>query len=698
MHKNILPFLIFTSLVTLLNANDDADFESFLNQVSDIATEKSVNVDYLPSVVTVIDAQTYVDAGIVNVGEALGMLPGIQMQLTTLGQPITTVRGFKTPNSFLSDKIKILIDGVAINNEAAGTSGFYMDFPMKLVEKIEVLRGPGSTVYGAGAFYGAVNIITKLGSSKSSDQLYLGVGSYEYSTLGGNFHTSMGDFKIYTDAYYSRNSKELSADEKYTDEEMKNTSVGIKIVNAGFEFLTRYKESHYGNFYQRKGDVTPNEDKGHKDIYYLAELSYTTDINKYKLTTKLNYSHRESDVTGYLENNATKINNLLNALGLPSSDKAFYVRDHQVEQNMAAEAILSLPKIALNDICVGVGLRKVYITTNDFYSSIENVLQNNAPLSAGVISYLQTNEPAYAQNLDSTSIFNKTSRTILHVKIEDLISINKKTDVILSIRADDYSDMGLNYSYRAGGVYRATDKVVLKLLYGSAFREPTFTEAYTEGHIGYRAGDDSISPEKTNTYEMALVFKPNFNNKFALNAYYSELSNVIDLEEDKYTPPGYQNMGERTTKGVEAEYFYRLQNSHNFYLNASYINAEYIVPKDDIDPEIDQSMPDISQFMAKALYIYHPTKELSFGTTWQYYSETLKTQGWVNNKDSYTGVRAQNIFDETITYKFLNSSVLRLTIKNIFDEEVRLPSYYNSQTGGFLREGRNYYLDYTYNF
>ncbi len=55
------------------------DFESLINELSDIATKKSINVDYLPSVVTVIDAQTYRDSGIQNVGEALNMLPGIQM-------------------------------------------------------------------------------------------------------------------------------------------------------------------------------------------------------------------------------------------------------------------------------------------------------------------------------------------------------------------------------------------------------------------------------------------------------------------------------------------------------------------------------------------------------------------------------------------------------------------------------------------
>jgi outer membrane receptor for Fe3+-dicitrate len=141
---NIVLLSSFTSLYAE-NAEDMNDFQSLLENVSDLATKKSLNVDYMPSVVSIIDAQTYVDAGIQNVGEALGMLPGIQMQLSPMGYSMATVRGFKNPNAYLSDKIKILIDGVAINNEVAGS----------------------------GDFYGTVNIITKLGNTKEENRIFL---------------------------------------------------------------------------------------------------------------------------------------------------------------------------------------------------------------------------------------------------------------------------------------------------------------------------------------------------------------------------------------------------------------------------------------------------------------------------------------------------------------------------------------------
>lgn len=679
-------------------ASDSFDeFESILNEASDTATKKFANVDYLPSVVSVIDAQKFLDAGLQNVGEALGMLPGVQMQLGFLGQNITTIRGFKNPNSFISDKIKVLIDGVAINNEAAGTSGFYMDFPLDLVERIEVLRGPGSTEYGAGAIYGSINIITKTGNQSKQKSFFWGVGSYQEKITGGNINTSLGEYKISADAYYAQNKKSISG----SDEAKEDLSIGMKIIKGDFTLLSRYKSSHYGNFYARSDGMYPNNDRGHKDDYFLSSLSYGSSFGGYKLDTELQYSYRESDITAYASNDASLFENIFAAFGREGMSDAFYVRDHQVEQNIEAKATLTLPKISINDIVIGLGARYAYITTNEFYSSLENAIDGDTTLGENSnFPFNNQSEPAFWMDPTSSSIFSKTDRTISYINIQDLITLNQKIDIVLGARVDNYSDLGINYSARAGVVYRADDTLILKLLYGSAFRAPTFTERYSKGHIFYRAGDDNLNEESSSTYEAVVIYKPNLYNKLSLNLFYSTLSDVIDLEEYNETYVGYQNMKERSSRGVELEYYFSTNTEHNLYCNATYIDAQYRTPSDPDSPqEIEQSMPDISKFMFKALYTYKLTKMLSFGTLWQYYSKSTQTKlQWVVQSDRETAVRAQSIFDETISYRFSRESQLRFTAKNLFDEEIRVPSYYYREAGGVLREGRTYYLTYKYTF
>lgn len=707
MKYTLLFFFSTFLLITTAFADENLDdFESLMNEVSAIATKKSLNTDYLPSVVTVIDAQTYIDGGIQNVGEALGMLPGIQMQMTPTGYT-TTVRGLKNPNAYLSDKIKLLIDGVAINNEVGGTSSFYMDFPMELVEKIEVLRGPASTLYGSGAFYGVVNVITKLGNAKNENRVFLGTGSYSYLTAGANVYNISDNWKIFADGYVAQNKKSLNVEgkEEGTDEKKSDFSVGFRAVNGGFEFLTRYKKSIYGNFYGFEEDLDPipTNPKKHSNTYFFSQLSYKTNINDVGIETKANFSHRTLDEGANIASISTIENRFL-AVGVAGVNEGFYFTEKLQEQNFEAEVIVMLPEIALNEIVVGVGARHVEIIQDDYYNSVENaimsvpdpsVLENNSSFR-----YSGSDEPAFWDNPTTNFIKKNQNRTIAYGYIEDLISINSDVDLVLGARLDHYSDFGAKLSQRAAVVYRAADNAIFKLLYGSAFRAPTFTEAYANGHINYRAGDANIKPEETNTYEAVVIYSPNLYNKFTLDFFYSNLHNVIDLEEYYTTIPGYQNLEDRISKGVEFEYNFRTKLQHDFYFNASYIDTDYTTPlEEDNLVAIEQSMPDISKIMLKAMYIYRPTNKLSFGTTWQYYSQTTQSEiAWITEDNVDTTVHKQNFFDETVTYKFSALSEIRGTVKNMFNEDIRLPSYYYNTDGGIKREGRNYYLSYVQRF
>lgn len=729
MTKSMLLHSVLLAVLTVLHgqeAEGSGDFETLLDNVSDIATKKSLNVDYLPSVVTVIEAQTFQDAGIQTIAEALDMLPGIQMQLSPMGYTITTVRGLKNPNAYLSDKIKILIDGVAINNEVSGSSNFYMDFPMQLVDKIEVLRGPGSTVYGAGSFYATVNIITKLGNESKENQLYVGMGSYRYRHAGTNLNTSIGDWKLFADGYYKQNDKALDVknENQKTEEAMKDFSVGLKATHGGFEFLTRLKKNTYGNFYSFEEELNPipGKDQDHTNTYFFSQLSYKTSFDDFQLETKANFSHRELDVAA----NIYSIADTANRFAVVDIDmqEGFFYYEHSHEQNLEAEAILTLPKMKYNDILMGIGARQAKVTHDEFYSSIENTITQNWDAILNHPNYFDFRynylyEPAFWYNPTTKLLKENLSRKVTYAYVQDLISLHKDIDLILGLRADDYSDFGFQLSKRAGLVYRATDNTIFKLLYGSAFRAPTFIEAYQNGHINFRAGDETMLPEKTDTYEAVAIYSPNFSHKFSLNLFYSKLKNVIDLEEEnridssapnvmditnyeaileqyKYIFPGYQNFKERYSKGIEFEYFFRTPMEHNLYFNATYLDTQYTIPPEPGEISVDQSMPDISKVMLKAMYIYRPTETLSLGTVWRYFSETTKTNlSWVDTDATCDPV---HIFDETVTYKFSPSSELRLTVKNLFNADVRQPSYYYNTDGGVEREGRNYFFSYIQKF
>jgi len=713
--------LFMQSYISATENESLEDFESFMSNISDIATKKSLNVDYLPSVVTVIKADTYRDAGIQNLGEALNMLPGIQTSVSTIGYAMTTVRGFKNPNAYLSDKIKVLIDGVAINNETAGSSHFYMSFPMQLIDKIEVLRGPGSTMYGAGSFYGTVNVITKIGQNKKEDRVSVGVGSYDRISAGANFYGSAGDWQLFGDGYYQENDKQLFSVQKkpwsdpeagISDEAMKDFSIGFSAKNGGLEFLTRYKKSTSGNFYSFEGQFNPipERDQSHSDAYFFSQLSYITDINDYTIETKASFSYQNSiiDANVYSVWNAAK---KFAKVDIDMQD-GFVFTEEIEEQNFELESIVSAPEFYSNDIMMGIGIRHAKITHDSYDSSVERTIMDNYDAIVNhenydKFRYREENEPAFWANLTKKHFKDDLSRTITYAYIQDLISISENVDIVLGLRGDNYSDFGLTLSKRAALVYRATDKVIFKLLYGSAFRAPTFIEAYMNGHINYRQGDSDMKPEETNTYEAVAIYSPSFNHKFLLNIFYSDLTNVIDLEEDPTTEPGYQNYDDRVSQGVEFEYFFQTKQMHNLYFNATYTDAEYTIPEEPIErleggreEPVKTDMPDISKVMLKAMYIFKPSDKLSFGTTWHYFCETTATElKWVSeDPDMDASVDAYHIFDQTVTFKTTPMSHIRLTVKNLFDAKVKQPSYYYLVNGGVEREGTHVFADFEYKF
>ena len=496
-------------------------------------------------------------------------------------------------------------------------------------------------------------------------------------TAGANVYTISDDWKIFADGYYQKNSKNVGIDNSLsgisdnvtTDIKMKDFSLGFRAINGGLEFLTRYKRNVSTNLYsfENNFEPIPTSPKEHQNSYFYSQLSYKTPINDYSVELKANFSHKALEEA---------VNWAPIQAGLPDG---YFFELKQKEQNFETEAILALPQLKSNDILVGAGVHYARVVQDKYYNSYENL---------------------YDPTKGTTLFEENLNRTIVYGYVEDLISVNKDIDITLGLRVDNYSDFGIQTSERMGVVYRATEALIFKLLYGSAFRAPTFTEAYAKVHDQYRAGDENLVPEETNTYEGVVIYSPNYNNKFSLNIFYSDVNNIIDLEENASTPQGYRNYQARRSQGVEFEYSFRTQQEHSLYFNASYIDTEYQIPPDAPFFDYTQSMPDISKVMLKGIYIYTPTNKLSFGTTWQYYSQTtesiLGTQNWITSKD--TSVHAEHIFDETITYRFSASSELSLTVKNLFDEDVRQPSYYYYTPGGITKEGRNYLVSYVQRF
>jgi len=166
---------------------DAAEFEALLETLEEetaIVTKTRMNRDFVPGMVSVLDAASLNALGVRTVGEALAHIPGVQVELDGRGNPTARARGVYFP--FNSGSIQILLNGLPIGREDIGSNGATLFLPIAHVERLEFVRGPGSVLYGDFAFQGLLNILTW------QDGRALQVGSDSHGARSGHWLHSGG--------------------------------------------------------------------------------------------------------------------------------------------------------------------------------------------------------------------------------------------------------------------------------------------------------------------------------------------------------------------------------------------------------------------------------------------------------------------------------------------------------------------------
>src|ERR1700730_5382518 len=137
----------------------DATLEQLLNVEVTSVSKKEQKLSRTAAAVFVIGREDIRRSGAEHLPDVLRMAPGVEVAQIDANAWAITIRGF---NNRFSNKVLVLVDGRSVYTPSF--SGVYwdqLDMPLEDVERIEVIRGPGATVWGANAVNGVINIITK---------------------------------------------------------------------------------------------------------------------------------------------------------------------------------------------------------------------------------------------------------------------------------------------------------------------------------------------------------------------------------------------------------------------------------------------------------------------------------------------------------------------------------------------------------
>jgi outer membrane receptor protein involved in Fe transport len=602
----------------------DLSLDDLLNIPISVSSTNAKTIFNTPSSVSVIDENMIKKFNYSSVAEALNNIPGLQINRTYLKRNIPTSRGILQDH--YANKVLVLINGVATWNTVTGEASIDK-INIHDVERIEVLKGPASVLYGTNAYSGAINIVLK-NPGKESARSYIGVGSEGFFEAGANYSYSSEDFKLFISG---NSSDEAGQDYTFFDEK--------KVKGHYYEYM---KGSNFNLNASYKGhSVLFNTFVAHES-YLGVEPLWTSGTgnnewsNGYLFAYNLN--HRFSELFG-IKYGFTYDWNQRNLSRTLDDNTRANLKGYRVYNNVILDFAISenLNIEGGFDYDIRKGLE--YKNYN---------VQKDSLLAANYMENIKVNE---------YSFFAQAGYT--------LNSIN----FLVGTRYSNNELFGNNLSSRASVVYSFNEKNSVKLIWGQSYRAPSLFELYFRTPTNTVFGNTALNPEKSNSVELsyltsfdkffiqALVYHANYQNKiFRTRRVPASLT-------DKSTI--YVNGSTFKADGLELEIKYQNEEFADVFANYSYT-------KGDNGDEVANNGVYNFKFVPKHVISSGISKRVSsifMSLVLNYISET---DGF---KSEISGFVIANV---NVGYEHkLGQITLRhnLGAKNIFDENVLFPEF-----------------------
>ncbi|ACN17573.1 putative puter membrane receptor [Desulforapulum autotrophicum HRM2] len=268
----IKPYLIIiVTLFTLPSFSQADDLEMFDMDLSSLmqiqitsAGRKAQDLADVPAAVYVIDKEDIQNSSATCVPELLRMVPGLQVARISSSKWAIASRGF---NGTFSNKLLVQIDGRSVYTSAY--SGVYWDtlnLPLEDIEQIEVIRGPGATLWGANAVNGVINIITKTAADTQGGKVTATMGNHERGSASFRYGKQLkndlhGRFYV---NHHAQDSYTYLGDKSDADDDWQITTGGFRLDND-----VGIKDS-----WTFQGDIYHGENNQWVDTLWIPDLPY----------------------------------------------------------------------------------------------------------------------------------------------------------------------------------------------------------------------------------------------------------------------------------------------------------------------------------------------------------------------------------------------------------------------------------------
>lgn len=614
------------------------------------ATGSQKPVHLAPSVATVITAEDIEKMGAATLEDALETVPGLHVYPngTKIMEPNWSIRGIQTG---LNPQVLLLINGFPLTQLTNGTRPFGLRMPVSMISRIEVVRGPGSTVYGADAFAGVINVITKDGQEVDGTRAGIRYGSFTTSDVwlqhGGNYKgwdlvlgidwqkTSGDDNRIVDQDGLGSGPPSLAPGPLDTHSETLEAHFALHKDHWTFRIYSNWGDNGFGI----GGAQILSENSKGEFYFFLGDLTYEREniLPELDLTLKGYTYYMDGD--NYFDFYPDAVG--LNYIGNPGV----------IELISGLEAISIYHGFTDHSIRLATGL-----DTRDMNTDQRKNFGLGIPPADWGGPLVDISDTPYVYCTDQT-------RTYWHISAQDEWQLARHWELTAGVRYDYYSDFGGTANPRLALVWETWPDLTTKLMYGRAFRPPSFGEQYFQNNP-LTIGNPNIEPETIDTYEVAFDYQPTSRLRTMVNFFTYKIDGLIEYVPDPAPAMTKTAQNYKDQKGYGFELEAEWQATDTFILKG---NVAYQRSKDEDTGEIVPEAPEL-QFYANAYWNFLPDWYLNA----QYF--------WIGNRHRDAADLRPAIADYDLVNLILRRKNIfknwetAIWIRNLFDEDILEPS------------------------
>lgn len=676
-----------SGLVASVGVAQDDVFGPYPTQRESVAENVSVVSGYsqpiqiAPAVTSVVTAQQIKDMGARDLYDVLRTVPGFFLGQNTSGiEPIVTVRGF---TSSFNQNVLVLLDGIPQTDRVSGDRFAVLgQVPLDIVERVEIMRGPGSALYGADAYSAVVSVITR---RTPPDQTQIAVGGGSQRTRDARLLSGgrVGDFDVVGALEYRETDGDrplVAADSQTTLDALFGTGASLAPGRAN----TRRRL--FGAQLNATGEnvslmlrTSLNRDMG-MGVGLAAALDPFGHFDTDTFEGRFEWKTAKDDWTAkvVLDDLFYRIS-LNNAHHFPpgafdSFPDGIITNSETQQHNTRFQSAVEYTGLLAHRVSFGVGA--------ETGKTKQNSESRNFTLINGLIFPLGNIQDINDPNLMTLGA-REFSRDLQFVYLQDEWTLDANWRLTWGARYDHYSDFGDQFNPRMALVWDTTPYLTTKLLYGRGFRGPSLVDTRAK-QSPILTGNPRLKPETIESLELAFDYRIHPEVSTRLNLFYQKTDDQIRLLYKGGSTLVPANVDRQTGRGIELEARWDIDSRTQLYGAYSYQDNE------DKTTNSDLGYGPHHLFYTR---LQRRQRPWFFSVQARYVGQRDRSFG-----DTRPPTKTYALVDGLARYEIAPDFEVGLDVRNLLDADAVDDSFGTALPSDFPVAGRTYYFTVTGRF